>query len=123
MITETPRLAFGLNDALPEGTECAWGARFIVTQDGHVDLPHDRQDVISPNPDVKRAFLDDLMAALTMNTLTERIREFLLDGTINTRKAGRVVLHDDGDFWVVGDTNASAGYLYVAAWCDSKMEV
>lgn len=114
-------LTFGLRDALPEGTEHAWGARFIVTQDGHVDLPNDRQDVISTNPDTQRAFLEDLMASITMGELTGRIKRLLLDGTINTREAGRVVLHDDGNFWVVGDTRASAGYLYVVAWCDSPM--
>jgi hypothetical protein len=116
MTTETPRLAFGLNDALPEGTEHAWGARFIVSQDGHVDLPHDRQDVISPDPDAKRVFLEDLMAAVTMNDLMDRIKSYLEIGVIHTREAGRHILWDEDGITIIGDTNASAGYLYVVAF-------
>ena len=46
MTTNTSdKLAFGYNPGLA-GATCAWGARWIITQQGSVDFVPDRQDMI-----------------------------------------------------------------------------
>jgi len=122
METSTSRLAFGLSEALPEGAVCAWGARFIVTQDGQVDLPPDRQDILAPDPEAKQAFLDDLNGSMSLTQLFQHIEAMLVNGEIDTRREGQVVLHF-GDIIVIGDTKASAGYLYVVAFRTPLAEV
>lgn len=97
-----------------------WKARFIVTQDGGVDLPPDRQHVEGPTePKARIEFLDQLSDAVPSPALFEVIASKLKNGEINTREAGEVVLFDithEGDRWLVrGNTNASAGYFYVEA--------
>jgi hypothetical protein len=107
-------LPFGLSEAIPENATEAWGARFIVTQDGHVDLPPDRQG-LAGDGDTK-ALLDDMQSALPFGDLRSRIAGMLTTGILNTRVAGRVLIFTDENITIVADTKASAGYLYVAAF-------
>lgn len=100
--------------------DLAWKGRLIITQDGHVDLPPDRQEIVGPtDSDDRRKFIDLLNDAMPQDMLFGIIKEKLRSGEIRTREAGDVVLFDDdheGTHWLIqGNTNASAGYFYVEA--------
>jgi hypothetical protein len=114
-MTDTLTLPYGLSEAVPADAKAAWGARFIVTQDGHVDLPHDRQGFTGDEND--RLYLMGRMEAeIPMNGLRELIKDLLIQGRLNTRVDREVVLDDANGIRVVANTKASAGYLYVAAF-------
>lgn len=100
--------------------DLAWNGRFIVTQDGHVDLPHDRQGVEgSDDPKERVEFLDALSAAVPSRSLVAAIASKLRSGEIRTRESEEVVLvegnHGGAHWLVTGNSNASAGYFYVKA--------
>jgi hypothetical protein len=86
------RLAFGCVKALPEGTTTAWGARLIYPN----DLVHDRQDLVGPDADDLKAWLNG--------------------GPLDPTKDVTVTLFEDEDGIIVGNPQGSYGYLYVAAW-------
>lgn len=109
-------LAFGLNEAVPADADVAWGARLIITMDGHVDLPPDRQSVAGTEGTPRDVFLDQLQSAFAKAALFTKVREMIFAREIDTRVAGQVTIFEGGGFKVVGDTKASAGYLYVAAF-------
>jgi hypothetical protein len=96
--------------------ELVWKARFIVTQDGHVDLPPDRQEVIGPeDKDLRQQFLDDLNEKLPGRELFDTIAKKLITHEINTRETKDIVLLNEKGFFVKGNANRSAGYFYVEA--------
>ena len=100
-----------------------WKARFIVTQDGHVDLPPDRHNVVGIEDTAKRlAFLDDMSKVFPPDALFKVIRSKLVSGEIKTREAADVVLMDDSGWRFVGNSNASAGYFYLWAFKKPKPE-
>ena len=76
-------LTFGYNAGLPDGT-VAWGARLIVTQDGHVDFVHDRQGTIGAEEPRRR-----LLAYLNGNDIPieRRIADMLQRGVMRTSVA------------------------------------
>ena len=101
-------------------TALTWNGRFIITMDGHVDLPPDRQGVDGPEDAQQRlAFLDALNDVMPNRTLFDIIRSKIRAGEIHTREAADVVLFDgthEGERWLIkGNSNASAGYFYVEA--------
>lgn len=103
-------------------TELVWKGRMIVTQDGHVDLPPDRQGLEGPTDAPARMhFIDQLNDVMPQAILFKLIRTKLQRREINTRKAADIVLLDathEGERWLItGNTNASAGYFYVTARC------
>ena len=51
-----------------------------------------------------------------MPKLRETLSGLLRSGQVNTRRRGRFELHKSRLLTVVGDTNASYGYAYLAAW-------
>lgn len=110
-----PDLAFGLRDAVPDTATAAWGGRFIVTMDGHVDLPYDRSSAVGDD-EARKALLDKLRSTFPSEMLFKVIRSKLLARELDTRVERDVVLFDDNGIKVVANTHASAGYLYVAAW-------
>lgn len=100
--------------------DLVWKGRFIVKQDGYVDLPPDRQEVTGPtDTDDRQRFLEGLNDFLPANMMFDIIKSKLRSGEICTRERKDVVLIDathEGDHWLVqGNTNASAGYFYVEA--------
>ena len=113
MTTDTkPWLKFGYNPGLA-GATCAWGARWIVTQQGHVDFVPDRQDMIG-SPEEKQelhAWLNDTVKNHPNDVLSELLASYQL----STRESKEVVLYEDDDGIVLGNPNASAGYFYVVA--------
>ena len=106
-----------LNSAIPETATGAWGCRAIVTQDGGVDIVHDRQD-FKGDADV----LEALTNRFPMPELVSTLRELLRYGDMSTRRQETFILHEDDHaeggclLTVAADTNASAGYCYIAAW-------
>lgn len=108
------RLGFGYNDGLVDGLRAAWGARWIVTQDGGVDFVWDRQDNFGD-----KGRIDKLLAWLNeraLNGARTSASQMLVARALNTREARPAVLYQDREGAIVGNTNASAGYLYVAAY-------
>jgi len=105
------RLPFGYNAGLPEGVKAAWGARLIVTQDGSTDFLSDRQGGFGGN-DALYAWLDGGAVTAARAKASELLKAYRM----STRESGEFVLHEDGLGRIVGNTNGSAGYLYIAAW-------
>lgn len=120
MSTQTDRLAFGYNNRL-DGATCAWGARWIVTQQGGVDFVPDRQDMIG-TPEQKQKLLSWLNETVKKQP-EERLSRMLRDYMISTRKIQEVCLYEDECGIVVGNANASAGYFYVIARFKTKNEL
>lgn len=107
------QLDFGLNEMVPEGAPVAWGARLIVTQDGCVDLPPDRQGAAGEG---RQEFLALLDAQAHLPTLLNAIRNLLAGGRMNTRIAEDFVIFRNDKVEVHANTNGSAGYCYLAAF-------
>lgn len=106
-------LAFGYNAGLPAGTTTAWGCRAIIDQiTGSVDVPPDRQSAVGPRMD---ALLDHLNHHVR-GAWQDGASELLRSGQMNTRRMEELVLYTDGLVIIKGNTNASAGYLYVCAY-------
>jgi hypothetical protein len=100
--------------------DLTWKGRFIITMDGWVDLPPDRQAIHGPEDAQERtAFTDALSDAMPPRMLFDIIRSKILAREINTREAADVTIFDgshEGEHWLIkGNTNASAGYFYVEA--------
>jgi hypothetical protein len=107
-------LHFGYRGGLPVGATVAWGARAIVTQDGAVDLVHDRQSHFGPEEGV-----DWLLGRLNggvADRWTSEAARLLRQGEMDTRVAQEFVLFEDGEVRVLGNTHGSCGYLYVVAF-------
>lgn len=103
-------------------TELTWKGRLIINQDGHVDLPPDRQGVEGPTDTATRMhFLDQLNDVMPQRVLFDIIKTKLQSREIKTREAADVVILDaahDGERWLIkGNSNASAGYFYLTAQC------
>lgn len=107
-------LKFGYKKGVPEDAKAAWGCRAIVTQDGMVDVVPDRVHLAGDDPDAQE-LLSYLMAKVEHRWI-ERAAKLLYTGVIHTRVAGEHVLFEDDQVVVKGNTNASAGYLYVCAY-------
>jgi hypothetical protein len=107
------RLQFGHNAGLPDDRTVAWGARLIVTQQGHVDFVHDRQSVIGAE-EPRRRLLDHLNGHEI--PIERLISNLLRRDVMDTRVAQEFTIHADGVVVIKASTNASAGYCYVVAY-------
>jgi hypothetical protein len=112
------RLAWGLGRAVPDKATSAWGARIIVDQQGHVDILPDRVDRQGTT-----AVFDRLEAQFPQATLRKVLASKLKAYEIVTTRPRFTVLYENftegDDLHVVGDTNGSGGYFYLAAWTSS----
>lgn len=111
------RLPYGLRDAVPADAPAAWGARLIVAQDGFVDFVYDRQGLIGEGRLALVALMEN---ELPLEALTARIGDLLRSGEMNTREGREHVVYKSRKLEVRANTNASAGYCYVAAWPTQK---
>jgi hypothetical protein len=112
MTKTAPTLGFGYNPGLA-GATCAWGARWIITQQGMIDFVPNRQDMIG-TPEEKQellAWLNDTVKKQPEDVLAEMLGSYKL----STRESKEVVLYEDERGVVLGNPNASAGYFYVVA--------
>lgn len=110
------KLGYGLSNAVPDTATAAWGARLIINMDGGVDFVYDRTDMVGVDPAAERAFRNVLKEKLSYGVLRDAIRDLILTREIDTRVEREVVILDENGIKVVGNTNASHGYLYIAAW-------
>ena len=108
-----PVLEFGLNP-LPPGVRVAWGCRAIITQDGHFDVPPDRMGTIGPEEE-RKALINHLNTQASTKPW-EKVKQLLRSGELSTRSDDKVTLYEDDTLVVEASPNASAGYLYVAAY-------
>lgn len=100
----------------PDNAPAVWKARWIVTQDGSVDLPYDRSEYIAADPADKRTLSQMLPERFPGERMAARLRDLLISGEMHTRKAQDFTLFEDDDLVITANTNASAGYCYVEAW-------
>ena len=115
MTTEPLQLAWGFHTPLvPDDATALWGARWIVTQDGYVDVVPDRTDLVAATPEAKAALVQVLTDGAG-DAAIAAVRTGLAEGRIRTREARTFTLYRDERVHVLGNSNASAGYFYVTA--------
>jgi hypothetical protein len=107
-------LSFGYNRGLIAGVIAAWGARWIVKQNGHVDQVHNRQDCFGPDDERKR-LLDYLNTEVDGAERREAAR-LLKAYELRTDEDKEVTLYEDQHLVVLANPQASHGYLYVVAY-------
>lgn len=83
-----------------------FGARAIQQGNGDVSLVHDRCDIIGEGD--RKAFVE-----LLNTKLPAALEEASL---LRHDKAEEVVLFEDDEFVILGNTNASYGYVYLVGW-------
>jgi hypothetical protein len=117
-----PRLEFGYDVAVPNGTKAAWGARAIFAMPHYgckafMDLLYDRQGTcyLDGHKDAVQT-LTGLLNKGALATAQARFNTLVQAGEVHTRECGEVVLYDDDTIKMVGNSNGSHGYFYVAAW-------
>jgi hypothetical protein len=114
------KLAFGQNELVPDNARAALGARFIVTQNGSVDLPYDRFGM-DGDADTKSELGAELNRRYPMDRLKADLSDLLKDGKMNTRQAEDFALYVDATVEVHANTLASGGYCYATAWLKASI--
>jgi hypothetical protein len=115
-------LGYGWSAGLIPGIKAAWGARAIINQDGMVDFLADRTGaagdpaLVSKTIDWLNSVPSDGRALHVLGQALDAARRGLEEGRIHTREARGIVLYQDRTGAVIGNTSASAGYLYLAAY-------
>jgi hypothetical protein len=112
-------LAFGLSAAVPTTAKAAWGSRMIFQfRDGVPDV-----GFVMGRSDLVCADGEEAAKAKLAAWVDEHARDIIAAAelalrsyTIRPSEAGRFVIFEDERGRVVGNTNASHGYLYVAGW-------
>jgi len=122
--TDKPALGFGLDVAVPVTARASYGARAIQANGNQYNSYNDSLDFVPGRGGFcwLDGFKDDadyLKRLLNGGILADvqvayaRLRR---EGKLHSRQEGTVVLYDDDTVTVAGDTNASCGYVYIAAW-------
>jgi hypothetical protein len=106
------KLQWGYNKAVPEAATAAWGARLILTRDGG-DLLPDRQDIFYDNDDVKKRLADRLNKAKPWG---EPLKALIRKQEVRQDVPNEIVVYEDDAIKVVGNSNGSYGYFYIAGW-------
>jgi hypothetical protein len=118
--TSSPDIHLGYTQAIPRETLAAWGARAIVSGpaylgDGSFDLVGDRK-AFSWQDGVAKRKLARHLDTHVIHRMKERYKELRSEGAIRCDREDEVVLYEDRRIKAVGNTNASCGYFYLAAW-------
>lgn len=106
-------LRFGYTRGVPEGVETAWGCRAVVTDDDVVHMVWGRIGAVGPEAERLVAYLHDLPLR---GGWQDRAMELLRAGVMDPRVDEEFVLYADDAVVIKGNTQASAGYLYVCAY-------
>lgn len=123
-IKTEPKLGWGLRHAVPEDARAAWGARAIVEERGFSLLP-DRQEIWAADQEAKDALASALNGPNRGDGAISKAQETagkLMDaGEIRNQSGGRDepgehLLYENDEIKIVGNTNGSYGYLYLAGW-------
>lgn len=108
-------LSFGYSSAVPEDAKASWGARLIIDRNSYKrggDMLPDRQGRFGESEDF----------ALLANRLDEvkpwrePLANLIAAGEVRADKSNEVLLYEDDLIKVVGNSNASYGYFYIAGW-------
>ena len=105
------KLRYGLSRAVPAGVETAWGARLIAP----ADLLPDRQDITAASEADRAALIEWLNGGALVNAL-----RFLHENTLLESREVLTLFEDERGV-IVGSTNRSFGYVYVAAWLKARV--
>lgn len=98
-------LAFGYNAGIPDDVTTAWGARLIAPN----DLLWDRQDLVADGDDAKKTLVEWLNGGAIRAALDQLGKRGYPDGE-------PFVVYEDERGRIVGNTNRSGGYVYLAGW-------
>jgi hypothetical protein len=104
---------WGLWSELPKGASPAWGARAIL-KNGKIELLWDRQTMTGNTVD--RMEFGRYLNKRVLLAVHEKIGELYKSGALRGNQDKTHVLYDDDTCKVVGNTNASCGYIYLLAW-------
>jgi len=115
IVTDEPRLGFGYWVAIPQETEAAWGARAIFTRSA-MELLRDRQGHCYRSTSARDRLVDHLNNRGALRLMQKQYAHLCREGQIREDEENEVVLFEDEHVKAVGNTNASCGYFYVAAW-------
>ena len=112
-MTTKLKLAFGYSAGIPDDVTTAWGARLIAPN----DLLYDRQDLVAENATAKADLIAWLNGSPSGTGALAKMREWLKE---NYWQFGQDdvehVIYEDDEGIIVGSTQASYGYIYVAGW-------
>ena len=106
-------MQFGLSNAVPPTAEAAWGARWIFPDDHVFDRVgwHGERDSEASKKLLR--WLNDEGAFKKARTAAAKLaKNYKLEGSEHRQ----VTLYEDEKGIVVGNPQASFGYLYVAGW-------
>ena len=107
------QLGFGRSRGVPEDIKTAWGARLIAPD----DLLWDRQDLVADSAEAKAELIEWLNGDTPGNGAITKMREWLRDNYYQLgQNDDELVLYNDIDGMIVGSTQGSGGYVYVAGW-------
>jgi len=108
------QLGFGMSRAVPEDVTTAWGARLIAP----ADILWDRQDLVAENDEAKQELIAWLNGEPEGTGAIAKARDWLRENYRGMRQDwdDEHVLYEDADGTIMGSTNASYGYVYVAGW-------
>jgi hypothetical protein len=106
-------LGFGYSRGVPEDITTAWGARLIAPN----DLLHDRQDLKAESDEAKQELIAWLNGEPSGQGAISRALKALSEQASELRyREGEFTVYEDEDGIVVGNTQQSGGYVYVAGW-------
>lgn len=113
-MTPIEELEFGYrHGTVPAEVPAAWGARAIVTQDGHVDIPWDRTSLIGYDKHRLTVMLEE---RFPLHNLRRGLSDALQSHDVDTRSDAEYQLYADNEIRVVGAAQSSAGYFYITAY-------
>lgn len=105
-------MKFGYSAGVPDEITDGWGARLILNR-GEIDMLRDRQGYFGNSK-----IANDFCAHLNSVTAkwTANVKTLYYSGEIDPSKQNHVTIYEDEKIKLVGNTNGSFGYLYVAGW-------
>lgn len=109
------QLAYGRKTAVPDDAKAAWGARLIAPN----DLVSSRQDLAARTDGDKAALVAWLNGSGYGDGAIRKAKDWLAenyDYELRQDFDQVLPLYEDETGIIVGSTNASYGYVYVAAW-------
>lgn len=104
------RLAFGYNKGIPADAQAVWGARLIWPD----DLVWDRQDLVTKD-EASKEVLIDWLNKIGISKMRENLRMPYTLG-LHPIQDIEAVIYEDEIGKIIGNSNASAGYIYVVGW-------
>jgi hypothetical protein len=103
---------FGYRRGVPDGVRAVWGARLIAPN----DLLHDRQDLVAESEEAKAELVKWLNGEPAghgaLSEALDRLRLIPLSGSTDEE----VRIYEDATGIIVGNTQASYGYVYVCGY-------